>query len=341
MSRIWKDRIEYAALMLARMAVLMVMLSIIIFVIADKCPGDPLKSYYGDGAERLSIEERQAAEARLGLDQPLPARYFKWAKNFIKGDLGLSYKYKQPVSEVIGSMWLNTLILGGLAYVLTFGFAIRLGKFCALHEDSMADRIICKIGVVSGNIPAFIMALLLILIFSVNLRILPAGGAYSYGMSGSIADRLYHLVLPVGVLVLEHLWYYAYMIRNKLIEETRQDYVLLCKAEGMPQRVILNKSCMRNIMPSLLVMMAISVPHILGGTYVVETVFAYPGLGTLSFESAMYKDYNMLMALCMVTGLVVLAFNMIAKILNEFIDPRMQYEKRLGEEAEYESEYEA
>ena len=341
MSRIWKDRIEYAALMLARMAVLMVMLSIIIFVIADKCPGDPLKSYYGDGAERLSIEERQAAEARLGLDQPLPVRYVKWAKNFIKGDLGLSYKYKQPVSEVIGSMCPNTLILGGIAYVLTFGLAIWLGKFCALHEDSMADRIICKVGVVSGNIPAFTMALLLILIFSVNLRIFPAGGAYTYGMSGSIADRLYHLVLPVTVLVLEHLWYYAYMIRNKLIEETRQDYVLLCKAEGMPRKTIVKKSCMRNIMPSLLVMMAISVPHILGGTYVVETVFAYPGLGTLSFESAMYKDYNMLMALCMVTGLVVLAFNMIAKILNEFIDPRMQYEKRLEEVAEYEAEYEA
>ena len=332
MSRIWKDRIEYAALMLARMAVLMVMLSIIIFVIADKCPGDPLKSYYGDGAERLSIEERQAAEERLGLDQPLPVRYFKWAKNFIRGDLGLSYKYKQPVAEVIGSMWLNTLILGGIAYVITFGLAIWLGKFCALHEDSMADRIICKIGVISGNIPAFFMALLLILIFSVNMRILPAGGAYSYGMSGSIVDRLYHLVLPVTVLVLEHLWYYAYMIRNKLLEETRQDYVLLCKAEGMPRKAIISKSCMRNILPPLLVMMTISLPHILGGTYVVETVFSYPGLGTLSFESAMYKDYNMLMALCMITGLVVLVFNMMAKVINEFIDPRMQYEKRLVEE---------
>ena len=337
MSSIWKDRIEYGTVMMVRVAVLMVMLSIIIFVIADKCPGDPLKSYYGDGAERLSIEERQAAEERLGLDQPLPVRYFKWAKNFIRGDLGLSYKYKQPVAEVIGSMWLNTLILGGIAYVITFGLAIWLGKFCALHEDSMADRVICKIGVISGNIPAFFMALLLILIFSVNLRILPAGGAYSYGMSGSVADRLCHLVLPVTVLVLEHLWYYAYMIRNKLVEETRQDYVLLCKAEGMPRKAIINKSCMRNIMPSLLVMMAVSVPHILGGTYVVETVFSYPGLGTLSFESAMYKDYNMLMALCMITGLVVLVFNMMAKVINEFIDPRMQYEKTSEEVAGYEA----
>lgn len=337
MSKLWKGRIEYAAMMLARMVVLMLLLSIIIFVIADKCPGDPLKSYYGDGVERLSIEERQAAEARLGLDQPLPTRYGTWVKNFIRGDLGLSYKYKQPVSEVIGRMWTNTLILGGLAYVLTFGLAVWLGKFCALHEDSPADRVICKIGVISGNIPAFFMALLLILIFSVNLRILPAGGAYSYGMNGSIADRLYYLVLPVTVLVLEHLWYYAYMIRNKLVEETRQDYVLLCKAEGMPRKTIISKSCMRNIMPSLLVMMAVSVPHILGGTYVVETVFSYPGLGTLSFESAMYKDYNMLMALCMITGLVMLVFNMMAKVINEFIDPRMQYEKTAEEVAGYEA----
>ena len=337
MNETWKKRIKYAAAMLIRMAVLMILLSIIIFVIADKCPGDPLRSYYGDGAERLSIEERQASEARLGLDQPLPVRYGRWVKNFVKGDLGLSYKYKQPVSEVIGRMWQNTLALGGLAYVLTFGFAVWLGKFCALHEDGVADRVICKIGVISNNIPAFFMALLLILIFSVNLRILPAGGAYSYGMSGSLADRLYHMVLPVTVLVLEHLWYYAYMIRNKLVEETRQDYVLLCKAEGMSRKAIISKSCMRNILPSLLVMMAISVPHILGGTYVVETVFSYPGLGTLSFESAMYKDYNMLMALCMITGLAVLVFNMMAKVINEFIDPRMQYEKTAEEVAGYEA----
>lgn len=327
MNETWKKRIKYTAAMLVRMAILMILLSIIIFVIADKCPGDPLKSYYGDGAERLSAEERQAAEERLGLNEPMMVRYGLWVKNFFEGDLGISFKYKQPVTEVISKMWLNTLVLGGLAYVITFVLAAWLGKFCALHEDSMADRIICKIGVVSGNIPAFVMALLLILLFSVNLKILPAGGAYSYGMSESVMDRIYHLVLPVTVLVMEHLWYYAYMIRNKLSAETRQDYVLLCKAEGMPRRTILNKSCMRNIMPSLLVMMAVSVPHILGGTYVVETVFAYPGLGTLSFESAMYKDYNMLMALCMITGLVVLVFNMAAKIMNEFIDPRMQYEK--------------
>ena len=146
------------------------------------------------------------------------------------------------------------------------------------------------------------------------------------GHAEDLADRLWHLVLPVTVMVLGHLWYYAYMIRNKLLEETRKDYVMLCKAQGIPRGQILRHYCFRNILPSLLVIMAIAVPHILGGTYVVEMVFAYPGLGTLSFESALYKDYNMLMALCMLTGAVVLVCNLLAQIISEFIDPRMQYE---------------
>jgi peptide/nickel transport system permease protein len=223
-------------------------------------------------------------------------------------------------------MWKNTLYLGGLAYVVTFGLAILLGQFCALREGSRLDRMICKVGVVSGNIPAFFLALVLILVFSVKLGILPVGGAYSYGKETQLTDRLIHLILPVSVLVLEHLWYYAYMVRNKLIEESRQDYVLLCKAKGLSRRRILTRNCMKNILPSLTVMMAISVPHILGGTYVVETVFAYPGLGTLSFQSAMYQDYNMLMALCMLTGLVVVFFQLVAQIISEAIDPRMAYE---------------
>ena len=140
-------------------------------------------------------------------------------------------------------------------------------------------------------------------------------------------DRIFHLILPVTVLVLEHLWYYTYMIRNKLIEETRQEYVLLCKAKGIPRKIIMKKQCMRNIMPSMLTIMAIAVPHILGGTYVVEMVFSYPGLGVLSFEAAKYQDYNMLMALCLITGVVVLVFNIAAQIINEFIDPRMSYER--------------
>lgn len=329
MSNTTKYRLKYTLTKAIQMILVLAVLSMAVFVIARLCPGDPLRSYYGDGVERMSEVQREAAREKLGLNDSMLVQYERWVENLFDGDLGLSYKYKLPVTEVIGRVWVNTLILGGVSYALTFGLAILLGCFCALREDRLADRVICRIGVVSSCVPSFFLALLLILIFAVELGILPAGGAYSYGNSHSVSDRIWHLMLPAAVMVLEHLWYYAYMVRNKLVEEARQDYVLLCKAEGIPRTKILCRHCLRNIMPSMLVVMAIAVPHILGGTYVVETVFAYPGLGTLSFESAMYQDYNMLMALCMLTGACVLVFHLAAQLLSEFIDPRMKREEVL------------
>ncbi len=320
---------KYILKKILQILVVLILLSVIVFVLARLCPGDPLQSYYGDSIERMSEAEKDAARERLGLDDSLIVQYGRWLQGLFSGDLGISYKYKQPVTTFIGKMWATSLILGGTAYLLTFGLAVMLGLFCASREGSFMDRTICKIGVVSNNIPSFFLALILIYIFAVCLKILPVSGAYSYGNSGNVLDRIVHLILPVSVLVLEHLWYYAYMVRNKLLEETRKDYVLLCKAEGLSRRRILWICCLKNIMPSLLVMMAISLPHILGGTYVVESVFSYPGLGTLCFESAMYKDYNMLMALCMLTGIVVVIFNILAQIINETLDPRMRYERGL------------
>lgn len=326
-----KEKLIYLLKKIGQVLIVLLLLSIAVFVIARLCPGDPLKAYYGDGAEHMSEMEKDAARERLGLNDSMATQYFRWFENLTEGNLGLSYKYKQPVTAVIGNVWLNTLLLGIIAYLATFALAIALGMFCALREDRPADRIICRIGTVSANVPSFFLALLLILVFSVNLGILPSGGAYDLGKSGDWLNRAVHLILPVSVLVLQHLWYYAYMVRNKLVEETRKDYVLLCKAEGIPRRTILCRHCFRNIMPSMLVIMAISLPHILGGTYVVEMVFGYPGLGTLSFEAAMYQDYNMLMALTMLTGGAVLIFNMLAQMLSERIDPRMEYEKLLQE----------
>ena len=128
----------------------------------------------------------------------------------------------------------------------------------------------------------------------------------------------------MSIAVLNHLWYYAYMIRNKLLEEVRAEYVLLAKSKGLDKKSILFRHCLRNIIPSYLSIMAISVPHILGGTYIIETVFSYPGIGTLSYESARYQDYNLLMILCILSGAVVILCNIIAQTINEHIDPRMR-----------------
>lgn len=185
---------------------------------ARLAPGDPLISYYGDGVERMSTQEKENAMKKLGLDEPIYSQYIKWISNASKGEFGISFKYKQNVTSVINDVYINTIILGGSGYILTFVLALLLGIFCTLHEDKLIDRIICKLGTITNCIPSFWVALVLILIFSINLSILPSSGAYSMGEESSILSRISHLILPLTVLILSHLWYYTYMIRNKLLE---------------------------------------------------------------------------------------------------------------------------
>ena len=232
------------------------------------------------------------------------------------------------VLELIGSRIGNTLLLGGLGFVLLFVLALLLGALCAWKEDRPLDRILCKLGTVTSCIPEFWLSLMLILLFSVTLRWLPSSGAYSVGHADDVGDRIVHLILPMSVVVLSHLWYYAYLVRNRLVEELRADYVLLARSEGMGRAHIVLRQCLRNVLPSYLSLMAISVPHVMGGTYIVEAVFSYPGLGTLSYESARYKDYNLLMVLCLLSGAVVIACSLLAQAMNARLDPRLRPTER-------------
>ena len=285
------------------------LLSVIVFYIARLAPGDPLVSYYGERAEKMTAGERAWAEEKLGLHESITVQYGKWLGRAVRGDFGISYKYKMDVLEVIEGRVGNTLLLG---------------VWCAWNEERLIDRAICKIGTVTSCIPEFWLSLVLILIFAVELKVFPSSGAYTIGKENDLGDRILHLILPMTVVVLGHLWYYAYLIRNKLLEEVRTDYVLLAKSKGVTGKSVMFRHCVRNIIPTYLSIMAISVPHILGGTYIIETVFSYPGIGTLSYESARYQDYNLLMVICLLSGALVILCNMIAQTINERIDPRMK-----------------
>ena len=330
-----KNPLFYYARKLALFLLSVFVLSAAVFYISRLAPGDPLVSYYGDRAEKLTVQERQRAEERLGLRDPIHVQYVRWLEGALRGDFGISYKYKMDVTEVIAGRAGNTLILGGTAFALIFAGALALGVVCAWYEDRWPDRLLCRVGTIISCVPEFWLSLVLILVFSVSLRWLPSSGAYSIGSAGSVPDRLVHLILPLTVTVLGHLWYYAYLVRSKLLEEVRSDYVLLAKSKGLTRRSVLLGHCLRSTIPTYLSLMAISVPHILGGTYIVEAVFSYPGLGTLSYESARYKDYNLLMLLCLLSGSVVILCSILARIIGERMDPRLG-EAEGWEAAEYE-----
>lgn len=306
------------------LAAAMLMLSIAVFVLARKAPGDPLQSFYGDALQMMTAEEQDAARARLGLDDGIAVQYVRWLVNAVHGDFGISLKYKMPAMEVIRPLIGNTLLLGGTAYVLVFILAVIVGVICTLHEGDIIDTVICKVGTAIYYIPAFWLGVVLVLIFSINLGWFPASGAYDVGKAQDVGNRLMHLILPLIIMLTSHLWYYAYMIRNKLLDEVRKDYVMLAKAKGLTPGEIVWKHCLRNVAPAIVSIMAVAIPHITGGTVVVEAVFAYPGIGNLAVESAKYHDYNLLMLSVMITGALVFAGSFIAQTVNEYLDPRMK-----------------
>ncbi len=212
--------------------VFLLALSIIVFWLARLMPGDPLTAYYGEAAERMNEEQRAAAMERLSLDQPIATQYFTWLKNALTGDFGISHQYKQDVFAVIGSLWFNTLLLGGLSYLLTFVFAILLGLFCATKEGGATDRIIYRVGTATSVIPSFFVALIAILVFSVNLHILPSSGAYSIG-GGGFADRAVHLILPVSVMVLSFSIFLNCSMASRRMERRIRTSVAICSNRGM------------------------------------------------------------------------------------------------------------
>ncbi len=294
-----------------------------VFYLSRLAPGDPLLSYYGERAERMTPEQRARAEERLGLNGPITAQYIRWWENALRGDFGISYQYKMDAAAVIADRAGNTLALGGTGFALIFTLAPLLGALCARREGGLLDRALCRLGTLASCVPEFWLSLAAVLVFSAGLGWLPSSGAYSVD-GGGLGDRIAHLILPLGVIVASHLWYFAYMVRGRILEEVRADYVLLAKAKGLSGRRVLFRHCLRGALPSYLSLMAVSVPHILGGTYIVEAVFSYPGLGTLAYESARYQDYNLLMLLCVLSGGAVMLSGMAAQAIGQWLDPRVR-----------------
>lgn len=316
------NNVKYIAGKVGQLIITIFVLSLIVFFVSRLVPGDPMRAYYGESVEKLSVQQLEEARERLGLNDSLVEQYVKWAVNAVHGDFGISYIYKRPALQVMGEVLPNTVLLAGVSFVLIFILGLLLAIFCVRHEGRLIDRVICKIGVASNSIPEFFMALILILIFAVTMGVLPLSGAEDLGGGGVLK----HLILPVAAIVASHLWYCTYLMRNKLSDEVRKEYILLCRVKGLTEQQIIRKHCIRNIMPAVVSIMAIFLPHLLGGAYIIEMVFSYPGLGQLGVESAQYHDYNMLMLISLITGATVIVANMVAQIINEKLDPRFKHE---------------
>jgi peptide/nickel transport system permease protein len=301
-------------------------ITIAMYAIANMAPGDPITALMNP--EQMAnmgpgwVEQQKEA---LGLNDPLPIRYVKWLGETVQGNLGYSFVDRLPVSEKIGERIGPTLQLMGVVLVISILVGVPLGVLSALKQYSFIDYFLTVTGFLTVSIPSFFLALVLIYVFSVRLDWLPATGMYTVGRERTFLDSLQHIILPALVLGLGQAAPIIRYTRSSLLETVKQDYVTVARAKGLGEQLVIGRHALRNALIPIITIIALNVPQLLGGTVIIEQVFAWPGMGSLAIASVQGRDYNVLMGINLIAAIMILLSNLLADVVYSFVDPRIKY----------------
>ncbi len=314
---------RYALRRVLQAAPLLLGITLGIFLLIRLVPGGPLSAY--EGNPDVTPQDLARLRQQLGLDAPLPVQYVRWLGRLGRGDLGWSLVTHRPVTTMIAERLGNTAYLMGLALALTFAIALPAGIISARRQYSWFDHAVTTLSFAGFSMPTFWSGLLAILVFSVWLRWLPAGGMYTVGEAFSLADRLRHLVLPLGILTLFSAARYTRYLRSSMLEVLGQDYIATARAKGLGERVVIHKHALKNATIPVVTIVALDLPQLFSGALITETMFSWPGMGRLFWEATLRLDYPVLMAVMTVSAVLVVLFNLAADLAYGFLDPRIRY----------------
>jgi peptide/nickel transport system permease protein len=306
----------------------------ITFFILHLAPGDPMDMYLQPRLRRqMDPAVIELIREKYGLDQPVHVQYVKWLGNLATGDLGESFRYRRPVADLIAERIPYTLQLSILALLFDALFGIALGIFSAVRQYTRWDKTVTVGSLIVYSIPGFWLALMLVLVFSVNLGWFPTSQTRSLDYEllswwGKVLDRLWHLVLPVFVLGVASAAGTARYMRNRLLEVLSEDYVLAVRARGLKERAVVLKHALRNALIPILTIYGLALPFLLGGAVLIEKVFAWPGMGLLAVEAVNGRDYPVILATSMIAAVLVVLGNLLADVGYAIADPRVSYEKQ-------------
>ena len=299
-------------------------ITLLVFLMVNLAPGT-ITDLMGAGAANEA--DRAALEASLGLDQPLPLRYAGWLAGLFQGDLGQSYFYNRPVSRLIAQRVGPSLLLTGSGVALAVAAALPLGVLAAWKPRSVWDRLASFLSLLSFGVPGFVLCLGGIALFAVTLGWLPTHGMYAAGTFTSLGDLLRHLVLPAGVVCLSSLGELVKQTRSACLESLGQDYILTARAKGLTDGAVMVRHAFRSSLVPVLTTILSHIPHILGGSVVVEQIFGWPGMGSLLFSAISQRDYPLVMGVTVVIALGVLLTNLLLDLVYGLADPRVRYGK--------------
>lgn len=285
--------------------------SILLFAIMHSMPGDPIQLIAGDRADPQKILELRI---KFGLDKPLYIQYFKWLFNALRGDFGLSILASQPVSVLIMSRLKYTLMLSGIAVLLQYILAIPIALLAAFKKNSLLDKFTVYSTIILWSTPQFWLGILLILLFAVKIPIFPISG-YSGPLS---------LVLPVATILLTNMASGIRITRSEIVDILNEKYVITAYAKGLKEKVILIKHVLRNALIPTTVMFFLSIPWIIGGSVIVEKIFAYPGMGYLLWTSITKQDYPVVQGIVLIIALLTVVSNTLGDVVVAYLDPRVR-----------------
>ncbi|MDT3425246.1 peptide/nickel transport system permease protein [Paenibacillus forsythiae] len=317
--------LTYALRRLAGAVPLLLLISVLVFALAKQMPGDGL----GGGLNPGNKDPRYISDMRekLGYGDSLAVQYIRWLKQAVSGNFGQSFLYKMPAGELIGQRLPATLLLAGLSLFITYGVSLTLGMIAGRNPGSRLDRLILTAVYVAYAIPTSIAAILAIYIFAVVLHWVPLGGTVSVVTSrglSALGDRVIHALLPAAVLGLFNTAAYTQFLRNEIVENSGKNYVRTAVSKGISRSSVYNRHILRNSLLPLVTFLGMDIGGLLGGSVVIENLFAYPGIGTLFVAAVSGRDYAVMMAVTLMTGFMIVAGNAVADILYGWLDPRIR-----------------
>lgn len=296
------------------------LVSVFAFLIINLAPGDPVNMYIDSSMTEQDVER---IRVEMGLDQPVHVRYVKWIKNVAKGDLGYSLVNHQPVSTLIKERIPATVGLMGTSLLISIIISIPLGLIAGLNKNKKIDNVIGFISYIGVSIPSFWFAILLIVLFSLILKWLPSNGMRTVGVE-SMWDLIKHGIMPVIVLSLYNIAVFTRYIRANTISQLSEDYVMTATAKGLSRNEVLVKHILKNCLLPIITLVGMNLAHLVSGAFITETVFGWPGMGSLGMSGILSRDYPVIMGFTMLSCLLLVIGNMLADTLYGVIDPRIK-----------------
>ncbi|MCW9035877.1 MAG: ABC transporter permease [Alphaproteobacteria bacterium] len=317
--------IGYSLERLFHSAIVIIVMSFVIYGLMGLMPGDPIDLMIS-ADPKLTPADAEHLRTLYGLDQPIFQRYINWLGTVFQGDLGYSRLFAQPVLEAIAPALFNTVKLLGLAIILSLLIALPVGIWAGSRPQTKTDYTINLLAFSGISIPPFWLALLLIIVFAVLLPILPASGLPTG--EGGFWETLRHLILPVSTIVIASIGGHTRYMRASMIETLRQDYIRTAVAKGAsPRRVVLSHA-LRNALIPVVTIIALDFGALFSGALITETIFSYPGMGKLIFDSIMGNDFNLALVALLFATFLTLIGNLLADLAYAWLDPRVSYKGR-------------